>query len=156
MKEKVKEISGYFLHILTLIAYFILLFVLEVPPALKFLQYFGIVFFALGIVLLILSLRSHLRNKSGNLITNGVYALVRHPMYIGGMFLFLAMVCFLLHWIMALLVSLNLIVIYLFMLEGDQSNTNKFGEAYAQYMKKVPRINLIIGISNFMKRKRNR
>ena len=152
MKEKGKEISGYILHILTLIAYFILLFVLEIPPALKFLQYFGIVFFALGIVLLILSLRSLLRNKSGILITNGVYALVRHPMYLGGMFLFLAMVCFLPHWIMALLVSLNLIVIYHFMFEGDQSNTNKFGEAYVQYMKQVPRMNMIIGIVKLLRR----
>ena len=156
MKEKVKEISGYVLHIFTFIAYFILLFVLEIPPALQFLQYFGIVFFILGIVLLILSLRSLMRNKSGKLITSGVYALVRHPMYLGGMSLFLAMVFFLPHWIMALLASLNLIVIYYFMLEGDRSNADKFGRAYDQYMEQVPRMNMIIGISNVMKRKRNR
>ncbi|MEA3327446.1 MAG: isoprenylcysteine carboxylmethyltransferase family protein [Chloroflexota bacterium] len=156
MNEKVKEFSGYIVHILTIIAYFVLLFVLEIPPVLQLLQYFGFVFFALGIVFLVLSLRSLLGNKSGKLITKGVFAIVRHPMYLGGLFLFLAMVCFLPHWIMALLVLVNLLLIYRSMLDGDRSNINKFGDDYVGYMEQVPRINLITGIINFMKRKRNR
>ena len=152
MKEKTREFAGYIFHILTFIAYFILLFVLEIPQKLHFLQYFGIVFFVLGIVLLILSLRSLLRNKSGQLIKKGVYALVRHPMYLGGMFLFIAMVCFLPHWIMVVLVSINLIVIYRFMLDGDRANVDKFGNDYQLYMEQVPRMNLIGGIVKGLRR----
>ncbi len=152
MTGKTKEYAAYILHILTFIAYFFLLFVLDIPQNLNFLQYIGIVFFILGIALLILSLRSLLRNKSGDLITTGVFSLVRHPMYLGGMVLFLAMGCFLPHWIMVLLVSINLILIYRFMLDGDRSNVDKFGEEYQMYMERVPRMNLVAGIVNWLRR----
>ncbi len=36
MKNKVIEYTGYIIHILTFIAYFVLLTLLEVPPALRF------------------------------------------------------------------------------------------------------------------------
>lgn len=152
MKGKIKEIVGYFFHVLTFVAYFVLLFILEIPAELHFLQTFGMVFFVLGVLLLILSLRSLLRNKSGVLIKKGIYALVRHPMYLGGMFLFLAMVCFLQHWIMILLVSINLLLIHRSMIEGDRINEDKFGDDYVQYMKQVPRMNMIIGIVKLLSR----
>jgi len=156
MKERTKEYAAYIFHIMTFIAYFILLFVLEIPQKLHFLQYFGMVFFAVGIAFIILSLRSLLSNKPGGLIKKGVFAFVRHPMYLGGMFLFLAMACFLPHWIMILLVSINLLLIYRSMLDGDRSNVDKFGDEYVQYMDQVPRINLIAGIYKLWQRKRDK
>jgi protein-S-isoprenylcysteine O-methyltransferase Ste14 len=96
-----------------------------------------------------------MRNKSGKLIKTGVYSLIRHPMYLGGMFLLFAMVCFLPHWIMVLLVSINLIVIYRFMLDGDRQNIEKFGEEYHIYKEQVPRMNLIVGIFKHLRRKNN-
>jgi len=156
VKGKIKEYAAYAFHIITFAAYFILLFVLEIPQALHFLQYFGMVFFALGIAFIILSLRSLLSNKSGGLIKKGVFAVVRHPMYLGGMFLFLAMACFLPHWSMILLVSINLFLIYRSMLDGDRSNVDKFGDDYVQYMDQVPRMNMIAGIYELWQRKRDK
>ena len=154
MKNHIRQGAGYILHILTFVAYFFFLFVLDIPGKLYFLQYFGMFFFVLGIVLLILSLRSLIKNKSGELIKKGVYAIVRHPMYLGGMFLFIAMICFLPHWIMILLVSINLVVIYRFMCDGDRQNIDRFGDDYVQYIKQVPRLNLITGIANRLREKR--
>jgi protein-S-isoprenylcysteine O-methyltransferase Ste14 len=153
LSEKFKENASYALHIFTFIAYFVLLFVLETPPALDFLQYIGLVLFVLGIVFLTLSLLALLRNKTGALITSGVYGIVRHPMYLGAILLFTAMVCFLPHWIMLLLSAINIIIVYRLMIEGEAQNINKFGSEYQEYMRVVPRANPLVGLMKWIKKK---
>jgi protein-S-isoprenylcysteine O-methyltransferase Ste14 len=152
MSEKLKEKASYVFHILTFIAYFILLSILEIPPALQFLQYFGVLFFLLGMIFLILSIISLMRNKTAGLLQTGVYGIVRHPMYVGAILLFSAMVLFLPHWIMLILVAINIIIVYRFMLDGERQNIKKFGAEYRNYMAHVPRANLILGLIRWMKR----
>ena len=55
---------------------------------------------------------------------------------------------------MVVLSNLNLIIIYRFMLEGEQQNLEKFGEAYARYMEVVPRANLFTGFIRLLQSKR--
>jgi protein-S-isoprenylcysteine O-methyltransferase Ste14 len=153
MVDKIREYAGYGVHILTFIAYFILLSILEIPPALQFLQYFGIVFFLVGMILLILSIISLTRNKTGDLLQTGGYGIVRHPMYLGAILLFFAMVLFLPHWIMFILVSINIIIIYYFMLTGEEHNIRKFGADYREYMVHVPRMNLVLGLFRWMRKR---
>ena len=152
MSDKLKEKASYVFHILTFIAYFILLFFLEIPPALQFLQYFGILFFLLGMIFLILSIISLMQNKTGGLLQTGVYGIVRHPMYLGAILLFSAMVLFLPHWIMLILAAINIIIVYRFMLDGEKQNIKKFGAEYRNYMKRVPRMNFVIGLIRWLKR----
>ena len=152
MSEKLKEKASYVFHILTFIAYFILLSILEIPPALQFLQYFGVLFFLLGMIFLIFSISMLMRNKTGSLIQAGVYGIVRHPMYVGAIMLFSAMVLFLPHWIMLILVAINIVIVYRFMLDGERQNIKKFGAEYRTYMAHVPRANLILGLIRWMKR----
>jgi protein-S-isoprenylcysteine O-methyltransferase Ste14 len=152
MSEKLKENASYVFHILTFIAYFILLSILEIPPALQFLQYFGVLFFLLGMIFLILSIISLMQNKTGSLIQAGVYGIVRHPMHVGAILLFSAMVLFLPHWIMLILVAINIIIVYRFMLDGERQNIKKFGAEYRTYMAHVPRANFILGLIRWMKR----
>ncbi len=40
------------------------------------------------------------------------------------------------------------------MIEEEKRNIEKFGEAYKNYMKRVPRINLLTGIRKQMQRKK--
>lgn len=155
MIGKVKEYLAYGLHIATFILYFILLFSLENPPSLGFLQYFGFLFFGMGIIFVILSIIIQTRKRESQLVRGGVYALVRHPMYFGAMCLFLAMVLFLPHWIMILLVLLNLVIIFRFMLVEERQNLERFGEDYQKYMDEVPRLNLILGVMRAFERKQN-
>ena len=152
MSEKLKEKASYVFHILTFIAYFILLSILEIPPALQFLQYFGVLFFLLGMIFLILSIISLMRNKTAGLLQTGVYGIVRHPMYVGAILLFSAMVLFLPHWIMLILAAINIVIVYRFMLDGERQNIKKFGAEYRTYMAHVPRANLILGLIRWMKR----
>ena len=152
MSDKLKEKASYVFHILTFIVYFILLFFLEIPTALQFLQYFGVLFFILGMIFLILSIISLMQNKTGGLLQTGVYGIVRHPMYLGAILLFSAMVLFLPHWIMLILAAINIIIVYRFMLDGEKQNIKKFGAEYRNYMKRVPRMNFVIGLIRWLKR----
>jgi len=150
--EKIREYASYGLHILTFIAYFILLSILEIPPALQFLQYFGMLFFLIGTVFLFLSITTLMQNKTGKLLQTGVYGIVRNPMYLGAILLFAAMVLFLPHWIMLILAVINIIIVYYFMLTGEEKNIKKFGADYREYMVHVPRVNLVLGLIRWMKR----
>ncbi len=80
------------------------------------------------------------------LVDTGIYSIVRHPQYItfmlwavAGMFLFQ-------HLIVIILGIPIIPLTYIDLLNADKDGINKFGEAYKQYMKKVPRANFFIGI----------
>ena len=151
---RLKEYFAYGLHIATIIGYFFLLPLLEPPQALSFLQYFGIGFFGFGILFVVLSIASQMQNKKNTIIQKGVYALVRHPMYFGAMCLFIAMILFLPHWMMLLLTMINVVVIYRFMVIEESQNLIDFGSEYQVYMKKVPRVNPILGLIKVIQRKK--
>lgn len=153
MQQKSKENFGSVVSGLTIVAYFILLFTLEIPPALKYLQPVGLVLFAAGIIFIALAISTLLRNHTETVTRRGVFAIVRNPLYLGAMFLFLSMAFFLPHWIMVLLSVVNILILYWFMVVEEQKNLEKFGESYAQYMQVVPRANFIIGFIRLLRRK---
>ena len=113
----------------------------------------------LGIVLIIASLyvqqrrRKHLTMKiliglpevqadvakRGQLITEGPYAIVRHPRYIEfvlGAFGYAAIANYLGAWIVAVL---TLPILHLVVLMEERELTQRFGDAYRQYASCVPR-----------------
>lgn len=156
MKEKTIEYLSYIFHVATIVLYFTLLFALDDPPSLPILNYLAFIFLGLGIIFLVMSLRQHQgKDNQAMVFDSSVYGLVRHPMYLGAIFFFIAMVCFLPHWIMMILSPLNILLIYRFMPLEEKKNIEKFGEPYRNYMMDVPRINLLVGIIKWIKRKRN-
>ncbi len=156
MKEKTIEYLSNIFHVATIILYFTLLFALVDPPSLPILNYLAFIFLGLGIIFLVMSLRQHQgKDNQAMVFDSSVYGLVRHPMYLGAIFFFIAMVCFLPHWIMMILSPLNILLIYRFIPLEEKKNIEKFGEPYRNYMMDVPRINLLVGIIKWIKRKRN-
>jgi len=155
MKKKTAEYLSYCLHIVTFILYFILLFTWDVPSIYKFLNYFGFIFFGLGVIFLALSLAGQRRRGKGQIVDRGVYGIVRHPMYLGGILLFIAMACFMPVWYMVLLAAVNVVVVYRFILLEDRTNLEDFGEVYQAYKTRVPQINFIIGLFRWIKRNKN-
>ena len=89
-----------------------------------------------------------------NLVDTGVYALVRHPQYLGFMLFVLALMLISQHWASAIPGSLGLVLFYLDVLKEERMSLGKFGDEYRRYMERVPRINLLIGILRVLRRRR--
>lgn len=89
------------------------------------------------------------------LVDTGIYAIVRHPQYTGGILsIFLTTSLWYPHWFFWLLGVLGTAAIYMGCMEEDQRMLKKFGDDYADYMEKVPRVNLVLGLLRLMRRKR--
>jgi len=153
MTKKTIELFGYIVNVFTIAIYFVLLFVLEIPPALKALQFVGWILLVAGITFIFLTFATLHRKQTGSVISSGVFSVVRHPMYLGAIYLFLSMIFFLPHWIMATLSMVSVIYIYWFMVIGEQENIEKFGDDYKRYMQSVPRANLFAGFIRLLRSK---
>ena len=81
------------------------------------------------------------------LVKTGIYGIVRHPQYLGGIFsIFIA--CFLLypHCLFAILGITGAVITYLSSREEDKKLIEKFGDDYSVYMREVPGMNIFAGI----------
>lgn len=154
MKSKVLEYGGYAIHLVTISVFIALIVASQFTEGLKSYPYPGWILLVLGIILVLLSVITLRGEKTSKIITHGVFSLVRHPMYLGFMLLFLSMVCFIPHWVMITLCPINLLILYYFMVEGDQMNLEKFGEKYRRYMRTVPQVNILAGMVNWWKNRK--
>ncbi len=74
----------------------------------------------------------------GGIVTNGLYAYVRHPQYTG---LFLVITGFLVQWptLLTVLMAPLLLYAYIHLARSEERHMlNQFGEQYADYMRRVP------------------
>ena len=80
------------------------------------------------------------------LVDRGVYAIVRHPQYLAGILIGVALPLISQHWAVAVLGGIVVIVNYIDTFDEEKSSIEKFGDDYRQYMTRVPRVNFILGI----------
>ena len=80
------------------------------------------------------------------LVTTGIYSFVRHPQYLAGMLLGFSLVMISQHWLVLVLGIPFIIIFYIAGWDEDKFCVKKFGKEYEDYVKKVPRFNLILGI----------
>ncbi len=124
------------------------------------LLYIGWVTLVLGIVFLLWSSQSRKRGQVGEginkeiLVENGMYAFVRHPEFLGHMLTISALVILSQHWINLVIGAILIILLWFAVIEEEKRNIEKFGDAYRDYMKRVPRMNLIAGIIKQLHSKR--
>ena len=86
------------------------------------------------------------------LVDSGVYAVVRHPQYLGFMLFVFALVSMSQHWLSVFSGVLGSALFYKDVLREEQMSIVKFGDEYERYMQKVPRMNFILGIIRLLKR----
>ena len=79
-------------------------------------------------------------------VDSGVYAVVRHPQYLAGILLAVALPLITLHWSIILLGIIAIAIIYQTTFDEEKASLEKFGDAYRQYMERVPRLNFILGL----------
>jgi protein-S-isoprenylcysteine O-methyltransferase Ste14 len=118
------------------------------------LQYVGWVCWTLGIILVILSYYYIYYRKVQELIEVGIYAFVRHPLYLGWILgIFVATIFLYQHWIFLAIGVPGAASVYLLARQEEQSNIEKFGDDYRRYMHQVPRMNLVTGAIRLLRRR---
>ena len=91
------------------------------------------------------------------LVDTGIYAIVRHPQYTGGIYaIFLTTILWYPHWLFVLLGVSGTAVIYMGCKEEDRRMIDKFGDSYRAYMERVPGMNFAAGFAGLMRRKRGK
>lgn len=125
------------------------------PSIVKKLIVVGWVILGIGALFVVLSIVTLRRKSVSKIIDSGVYGVVRHPMYIGGMVMFFSHIFFGQNLIVVISTIIAIVCCYLIILSGDQRNIEKFGDDYKHYMQKVPRMNFLLGIIRLFRR-RNR
>ena len=115
------------------------------PPIIKGLVIIGWIILGIGALFVVLSIITLRRKGISKTIDSGVYGVVRHPMYIGGMVMFFSHVFFGQNLIVVISTIIAIVCCYLMILSADQRNLEKFGDDYKRYMQKVPRMNFLLG-----------
>jgi protein-S-isoprenylcysteine O-methyltransferase Ste14 len=90
--------------------------------------------------------------ETTKLVDTGMYAVVRHPQYTGGVLsIFLTTILWYPHWLFGVLGVLGTVVVYLGCREEDKYLLKKFGKDYKAYMKRVPQMNFLLGIIRLLR-----
>ena len=84
-------------------------------------------------------------------VDRGIYSVVRHPIYLSWYFYFLGFICLSQHWITVMLALPAFVLVYLDTIKEEKSSIKKFGDAYKEYMQRVPRLNILLGILRIMR-----
>ncbi len=138
-------------------AIFLLLYILLVTISLisyhsapcLILQYTAWILLLFGILFLVLSEKE--RKRHDGLIRTGVYSLVRHPEFLGHVFIIMSMIL-LAQVVMSLVIgAAMLLMLWIAIVDEERMNIEKFGEEYLEYMREVPRVNIIAGIIRRMR-----
>ena len=116
-------------------------------------------------VALVLSAGHEFRQKGGvpegehlihttRVVTTGVYAVVRHPQYLGFILIILSFVMMSQHWLSIISGGTGSLLFYIDVLKEDQVNIRKFGEEYSNYKNKVPAMNFVVGLERLLRHKK--
>jgi protein-S-isoprenylcysteine O-methyltransferase Ste14 len=147
-----------------LVLAFVLVWFVSSPSALGMLHYIGWIIWAVGIVLILLPIfvfHSKGRVEKGEsfvhttvLVETGIYAVVRHPLYLGWLLMYPAIIFWSQHWLTAIIGIAGMACVYLISKQEDQRLIEKFGNAYKRYMQSVPRMNLVVGVIRLVRRRK--
>ena len=86
-------------------------------------------------------------------VASGIYALVRHPMYLAFLLVSLSLVLLSQHWLSAVLGAVVIGLSYNDMRREEKSNLKRFGQDYERYMARVPRMNMVAGAIRLLRRR---
>jgi len=84
--------------------------------------------------------------QAGKVVDQGLYAITRHPQYLGYMFLGCGFALLSQHRAAVLLAIVGNLLFYLQAVLEERYCLTQFGEPYAQYLRRVPRFNILLGI----------
>ena len=77
-------------------------------------------------------------HRSERIVTRGVYSIVRHPQYLGGLLAHVGISLLLSAWYSLLFTPLMVVLIFLISKKEEEELIKEFGKEYENYKKKVP------------------
>ena len=80
------------------------------------------------------------------LVNDGIYGVIRHPQYTGGMVIAFSMCLIVQTPLSYILAIIAMVTAYLSMVFEENRLIIKFGSQYKNYKAEVPRVNLLIGL----------
>lgn len=149
-----------------LIAQYYLAFFVYKMPGLKILHWLGWGIWTISLIFGIAPIFI-LRNRGGvakgnsyvkttQLVDSSLYAIVRHPQYVAGILLNLALMLLAQHWVVILVGAISMILIQIDIQAADREGIEKFGEEYRQYMVRVPQVNFLLGILRVIQKRKHK
>jgi len=163
MKQWMKGGFLYYIAGALLVLAYSLLWFLDVPAGIQRLRYIGGAILAVGMMLIFLPL--FILPRKGKvpkgkdithttaIVSSGIYSIVRHPLYLGWLLMYVALILLSQHWLTVIIGIPGMVCVYLISRQEDQSLVKKFGDDYKHYMQKVPRMNLLAGIIRLVRRR---
>lgn len=140
------------------IVFFLNMLLLNFPllnvPVMEELIIVGWMLLGIGALFVLLSVLALSRKGTTNVTNGGVYGVVRHPMYLGGMVMFLSHIFFGQNWIVGISTIVGVYCCYLLIQSEDLQNIEKFGDDYKLYMGKVPDMNFVVGVIRMLQRRK--
>ena len=134
------------------------------PDHINVLGYLGWIIWAFGMVLVMAPIIMFPRRggvakgksfvHTTRLVDTGIYTVVRHPQYLGGILaIFLTTPLLYQHWLFVVLGIPGTILVYLGARREDKDMIEKFGDEYKHYVQKVPRMDILTGFIRLVRRK---
>lgn len=90
--------------------------------------------------------------QTGAVVDRGVYAITRHPQYLGYMLLASGFALLSQHWLALLLAAVSVTLFCLQAVGEEKYCLARFGGAYEGYLRRVPRFNVVLGIVRLLQR----
>ena len=85
-------------------------------------------------------------------VDRGLYSVVRHPQYLAGILLGVALTLIAQQWIVGALGAAAILIYYVNTYDEEKRAREKFGDDYVRYAEKVPRLNFLRGIVRAVRR----
>ena len=156
MKSSIQVHGPIVIASIAIVAQYVLAFFVFVLPGTPVVQWIGWGIWLLSVYLGIAPvfvLRRHGGVAAGDsyahttrLVDTNIYGIVRHPQYLAGICLSLAIMFLAQHWLIAFLGIVSITMLALDAREADRQGSGKFGSEYQRYMHRVPQLNLILGL----------
>jgi len=84
-------------------------------------------------------------------VDRGLYAITRHPQYLGYMFLACGFALLSQHWVAVLLAVVGVTFFYLQTVKEERHCLAQLGAPYEQYLRRVPRFNIVWGMIRLLR-----
>ena len=153
----------YYVAAICLIVEYVLFWLLDTPAVSLAQEIAAWVVLAVGIVLIALPIsvlrrKGQVREGKGyvatkKLVDTGIYAVVRHPQYLGWLLMYPALYLFNPHWQLGVWAVLGVVCLGVIARQEDKRLIEKFGKPYEKYMRTVPAMNPLAGVIRLLRRR---